>query len=131
MTKIEQLAADVLIATNSGTFGAAEACRKVGTGDQAFATRNVYQRLDGTIYATGPNEDDAPGRMRRIDHDSPASRRQQIENEEKRIAADAKKKAASEREIEDLNRGWDGYQFIGIEAGKSKLAAILGGSHGL
>lgn len=36
------LAVEHLVQTNSGTFGPHEACRKVGTGDPAFATRNVY-----------------------------------------------------------------------------------------
>ena len=61
---------EFLIETNSGTFGAAEACRKIGTGDPAFATRNVYETVGGNKRSTGPDEDDAPGRMRRINADS-------------------------------------------------------------
>lgn len=56
---------EVLVETNSGTFGPHEACAKVGTGDPAFATRNVYEAVGtGKRRATGPDEGDAPGYMR-------------------------------------------------------------------
>lgn len=55
-----------MIETNSGTFGAQEACRKVGTGDPMFATRNVYETVAGVRRETGPDADDAPGYMRSI-----------------------------------------------------------------
>lgn len=58
---------EVHMETNSGTFGNSEACRKVGTGDPAVATRNVYEVVgSGQRRATGPDEEDAPGRMRTI-----------------------------------------------------------------
>jgi hypothetical protein len=56
-----------LTATNEGTFGADEACRKVGSGDPAFATRRVYLTPAGQEHVTGPDEGRAPGRMRRMD----------------------------------------------------------------
>lgn len=60
----ELLAVEVCVETNDGTYGAAEACRCVGTGDPAFATRNVYETVGGKTRYTGPREDRAPGRMR-------------------------------------------------------------------
>lgn len=59
-------AVEVHTETNSGTYGAAEACRKVGTGEQRFADRNVYETVGGKRRETGPAEADAPGRMRKI-----------------------------------------------------------------
>lgn len=55
---------DELVETNQGTYGDVEACRKVGTGDPRHANRDVYQRVNGTRYSRGPDEADAPGRMR-------------------------------------------------------------------
>jgi hypothetical protein len=69
---------EILIETNEGTFGESEACRMVGTGDPAFATRRVYERVGGGKRATGPDEDDAPGRMRRINADSMSEHRQRL-----------------------------------------------------
>lgn len=57
---------EYLIETNSGTFGAGEASRKMRTSDPAFATRNVYETVGGSRRVTGPDEDRAPGRMRAI-----------------------------------------------------------------
>ena len=33
----------VMVATNQGTYGASEACRKVGTGDPHFANCDIYE----------------------------------------------------------------------------------------
>ena len=57
---------EVLTATNSGTYGASEACRKTGTGDPAFATRNEYETVAGAKRSTGPDADSIPGYMRPI-----------------------------------------------------------------
>lgn len=65
----------VLVATNAGTFGATEAARKVGSGDPRHATRNVYEMVGGGIVAEGPEESDAPGRMRRIGDAALAAKR--------------------------------------------------------
>lgn len=65
--EIEVLAGqEFLVETNQGTYGSAEAARRVGTGDPRFADRNVYETVGGSRRETGPSEDDAPGRMRRI-----------------------------------------------------------------
>lgn len=114
---IRDLSDDVLIRTNEGTFGATEACQKIGTGDPAFAVRRVYQRLNGSIYATGPAEENAPGYMRSIKHLSPTARREGIAAEKIRVTVQAKSDATAAKHREDLARGWDGYQFVGIEAG--------------
>lgn len=36
---------EYLIETNDGTYGATEACRKVGSGDPMYATRRVYETV--------------------------------------------------------------------------------------
>lgn len=69
-----------LVETNSGTFGATEACRKVGSGDPMFATRNVYETVGGSKRSTGPDEVDAPGRMRRINANTMSADRKRLAN---------------------------------------------------
>lgn len=59
-------AIEVHVETNQGTYGAGEACRKVGCGDPAFANREVYETVGGTRRETGPDEARAPGYMRQI-----------------------------------------------------------------
>jgi hypothetical protein len=71
---------ELLIETNSGTFGATEACHQVGSGDPMFAERKVYETVAGVKRATGPAEDDAPGRMRRINTDSMSEHRSRLAN---------------------------------------------------
>lgn len=53
--------------TNSGTYGAQEAFRKVGTGDPHFADRDVYETVGGRVRSTGPAADRAPGYTRYLD----------------------------------------------------------------
>jgi len=60
------LRVEVHVETNQGTYGATEAGRKVGTSDPAFANREVYETVAGTRRETGPSEERAPGRMRRV-----------------------------------------------------------------
>lgn len=76
----ELLSIEICVETNDGTFSAAEACRCVGTGDPAFATRNVYETVGGKMRSTGPSEDSAPGRMRpsKIARESLADYRRQV-----------------------------------------------------
>jgi hypothetical protein len=69
---------EVHVETNQGTYGASEACRKVGTGDPAFANREVYETVGGVRRETGPDEDEAPGRMRKIGHESLSRYRKQL-----------------------------------------------------
>lgn len=73
-TKIEAIENEIatlnqveyLVATNSGTYGAEECGQKVGCGDPAFGDRNVYETVGGRVRATGPDHNDAPGRMRQV-----------------------------------------------------------------
>lgn len=69
---------EYLVGTNSGTFGATEACRKCGTGDPRFATRNIYETVGGSRRETGPDETDAPGYMRRINAESLSADRRRL-----------------------------------------------------
>ena len=69
---------EVHVETNQGTYGAAEAVRKVRTGDPAYANREVYETVGGTRRETGPGEDRAPGYMRRIGYTSLSEYRQQV-----------------------------------------------------
>jgi hypothetical protein len=54
-----------LVETNSGTYGAAEACRDCGTGEPRFADRCVYETVGGVRRETGADAARAPGRMRK------------------------------------------------------------------
>lgn len=68
----------VLIATNDGTFGAAESLKAVGNGDTRSATRKVFERVgDGKIETSGPSHDDAPGTMRQF-HGEIKEKREQL-----------------------------------------------------
>jgi len=71
-------AVEYMVATNSGTYGSGEACKKVGTGDPMFATRSVYETVGGAVRETGPDEDDAPGTMRRINANQLSSDRKRL-----------------------------------------------------
>lgn len=59
----EILNTEVLVRSNEGTFGAAECCRKVGTGDPRFGTRKVYETPGGRKRVVGVDEDRIPGRL--------------------------------------------------------------------
>ncbi len=59
----ELRAVEYAVASNQGTYGAAEAGRKVGCGDPQFADRFIYETVGGNRRATGPDEADMPGRM--------------------------------------------------------------------
>jgi hypothetical protein len=69
---------EVHIQTNQGTYGNAEACRKVGNGSSEFANREVYETVGGTRRETGPSEDNAPGTMRSINRQRLADLRSQV-----------------------------------------------------
>jgi hypothetical protein len=57
----------VLVATNSGTLGAAEACRTVGCGEPRFATVRIYEQVGtGSRRVEGPDPDMAPGYLQRF-----------------------------------------------------------------
>lgn len=84
------LACEVHVQTNQGTYGADEACRKVGSGDPAFANREVYETVGGKFRSTGPMPDDAPGRMRHINASEMAEKRARCA-ELRRMIREAKK----------------------------------------
>lgn len=57
----------VLVGTNQGTYGAADACRAIGTGDPRHADCNIYEQVGtGERRVDGPDIDAAPGRIRRF-----------------------------------------------------------------
>jgi hypothetical protein len=76
--RIAELSADMLVETNEGTYGAAEAARKVGTGDPAHADYRVYESPDGTRRVAGCDPARAPGRARRLRADSAVARRAEV-----------------------------------------------------
>lgn len=68
--EIEALSAlEIHVETNQGTYGANEAARKIGCAEPRFANREVYETVGGVRREVGPDEDRAPGRMRRINGD--------------------------------------------------------------
>lgn len=115
---IRELEGDLLVGTDEGTHGYPETVR-------------VYERLDGSRYAimrfagsvigTCPIESPR-GRLRTWRVPSPASRRDLIEKLRRVIQAehDAAERARCRRE--ELERGWDGYRFVGVEEGRRILA---------
>lgn len=77
-TQIEELAnREILVETNDGTYGAQEACRCVGTGDPAFATYRVYQRVGGgKPRIVGCDRERAPGYARHFRDELVAAQRE-------------------------------------------------------
>ena len=69
---------EVHVATNQGTYSNHDAVRAVGVGDPALANREVYETVGGARRATGPSEEMAPGRMRRINTATLAGYRQTL-----------------------------------------------------
>jgi hypothetical protein len=72
-------AEEIAVETNSGTYGAAEACRKIGSGSSEFADYTIYERVgDGSRRTVGCDPTSAPGRARRINADQLAARRKYL-----------------------------------------------------
>lgn len=69
---------EILVATNSGTFGNAECCRCVGTGDPAFGEYRTYERVGGGTRTVGCDPARAPGRERKMNRDELASRKRHL-----------------------------------------------------
>lgn len=80
-------ACEVHMETNQGTYGASEACRKVGSGDPYFANREVYQTVGGQRREIGPDQNDAPGRMRSIGHEEMAEKKSRLADLKKQLRA--------------------------------------------
>lgn len=123
--KIAELSQDMLVATNSGTYGASECLRATGTGDTKAGEWRTYERIDGTRYTTGANPTDAPGRANRFSPQSAASRREEIAA--LKLALKTSKTVAQQHESDRtlLAKGWDGpYLFVGIDEGQRRLAAM-------
>lgn len=60
-------ATEIAVETNEGTYGAAEACRAIGTGDPRHANYTIWERVgDGKRRVQGCDPQRAPGRARRI-----------------------------------------------------------------
>src|SRR5690606_8333340 len=77
---------EVLVSTNQGTYGLQEAARKVGAGDPRVADRNVYETVGGRVRTTGPDEADAPGRMRHVGRSELRDLREQLQALREEIA---------------------------------------------
>ncbi len=112
--RINDLSADVLVATNDGTHGK----------DGQFFTWKTFERLDGTRYTRGSDPDDSPGHARYFTPMTAIARREKIVA--LKIALQANKMAVKRQEAirEQLSRGWDGFQFVGIAEGQRRLAAM-------
>ena len=76
---------EILVATNQGTYGAAEACKAVGCGSPEFADCNVYETPLGARRVRGCRMADAPGRMRWFSRELTAKK-----DELKRLVAELK-----------------------------------------
>lgn len=76
----------VHVETNQGTFGSTECLRKCGTGETRYGNRDVYETPSGKRRATGPEEADAPGRMRQINTDRIVSLRKLLNDYRKQLA---------------------------------------------
>lgn len=117
---IADLTADQLVATDAGTHAMPE-------------TTEVFERVNGTRYgvrtACGVRSltqewESVHGRMRWLTVASAAARRAQIELLKAAAKAATAKAVTLESRRADLLRGWDGYQFVGMERGR-ELAAQL------
>jgi len=121
--KIKELSQDVLIETNSGTFGVGECLRATGSGDPKFGEYRVFERLDGSRYTLGTKEG-SPGRARYFNSSSVSQRIAEVDSLKLELKSSKSEAAQREAEIAELARGWWGYQFVGIEEGQRRIAAM-------
>ena len=114
--KIEALQADELIATDEGTHGGPK-------------TIKIFERLDGTRYGSvylggtyhtscSADADSEDGRMRHLTYIPAGQRKKEIADLQKQLAEIAKAESTTANRKADLERGWDGYQFVGVEKGR-------------
>ena len=120
--KIEALQADEMIATDEGTHAQPKTIR-------------IFERLDGTRYGSiylGGNyhtscsvtADSEDGRIRHLTYVPAGQRRKEIADLQKQLAEITKAEGTASNRKTSLERGWDGYQFIGVDKGR-ELAAKM------
>ena len=110
--EIKILSKDELIATNEGTH----------PHDKNYTWR-VYERLDGTQYTIG-DADSGAGYSRKMKYESANSRRTQIAALQQLLTTAKTEAQKKTNHVESLNRGWDGYQFVGVDEGARRAALV-------
>jgi hypothetical protein len=111
--EIKMLSTDEIISTNDGTHSL----------DPQFFTWSVFERLDGTQYTVG-DADSGAGYARKLKYESAMSRRAKVAALQQLLSTaktEAQKKTSY---VESLNRGWDGYQFVGVAEGARRAALV-------
>ena len=111
--EIKMLATDEVVSTNSGTHSL----------DPQFFTWAVYERLDGTQYTVG-DADSGAGYSRKLKYESAMSRRTKVAALQKLLSTSQTEAQKSQNHAERLNRGWDGYQFVGVAEGARRAALV-------
>jgi len=71
-------AVEILVETNEGTYGPAEAGRAIGSGDPRHANYRIYETVGGTRRVEGCDPAKAPGRGRRMNGDELRTRRAEL-----------------------------------------------------
>jgi len=70
---------EVAVATNEGTYGAAECMRAIRTGDPAHGNYTIYESVgDGTKRVVGCDPERAPGYERKMGRDELADLRKRL-----------------------------------------------------
>lgn len=119
--QIENLMADQLIATDAGAHAQPT---KVEIFERLDGTRYGIKTVNGVSSICSADAESPDGYMRHLTATSPADRRRQIEHLRAVEIQQAKSAEVVAARRAELARGWDGYQFIGIEAGQ-KIAAAM------
>ncbi len=111
--EIKMLSTDEIVATNSGTHSL----------DPQFFTWSVFERLDGTQYTVG-DADSGAGYTRKLKYESAMSRRTAIAALQQLLVTAKTEAQKNKNYVESLNRGWDGYQFVGVAEGARRAALV-------
>ena len=111
--EIKMLCTDEIISTNDGTHSL----------DPQFFTWSVFQRLDGTQYTVG-DADSGAGYARKLKYESAMSRRTKVAALQQLLTTAKTEAQKKTNYVESLNRGWDGYQFVGVAEGSRRAALV-------
>jgi hypothetical protein len=111
--EIKKLCTDEIIITNDGTHSL----------DPQFFTWSVYERLDGTQYTVGDANSGA-GYARKLKYESAMSRRTKVAALQQLLTTAKTQDQKKKSYVESLNRGWDGYQYVGVAEGSRRAALV-------
>ena len=111
VAEIKSLTEDALVESNDGTHSK----------DPQFFTWRTYEKLDGTRYTVGAKGE---GYTRHHKFESATARRARIASLRILLQKTHTEAHTRDTHIASLNRGWDGYQFVGVTEGQRRVSLI-------